>query len=170
MSAKKNLTVQELSEKFGFKISEKDLEPEIDKDSGYLDQMADLSQLIDSEKKKNAAEQPEKQPEAEEPEKEETFAELFESRGVVAGSENPEQKRDPEGKKKSKLVELDDSKDFGAYFNLASAKIEDKDKIMIPDEDYQPFEVSEEELKDKKNISFHGFDDLAKAFGGKKRK
>ena len=169
MSAKKNLTAKELSEKFGFNISEKDLEPEIDKDSRFLNQMADLSQLIDTKKEKAAEKQPEKQPEAE-PEKEETFAELFESRGVVTESEKTEQKPNPDGKKKSKLVEFDDSKDFGAFFNLASAKIEDKDKITIPDEDYQPFEVSEEELEDKKNLSFHGFEDLAKAFGGKKKK
>lgn len=166
MSAKKNLTAKELSEKFGFKISEKDLEPEIDKDSRFLNQMADLSQLIDTKKEKSSEKQPVKQPEPEQ-EKEETFAELFESRGVVA---DPEKTQQPEDRKKSKLVEFDDSKDFGAFFNLASAKVEDKDKISIPDEDYQPFEIPEEELKDKKDLSFHGFDDLARAFGGKKRK
>ena len=169
MSAKKNLTAKELSEKFGFKISEKDLEPEIDKDSRFLNQMADLSQLIDTNEKKTSLPAEDKQPEVE-PEKEKTFAELFESRGVVTTSAEPEKKQTSAEKKKSKLVDLDDSKDFGAYFNLSSAKVEDKDQVTLPDEDYQPFEVTEDELEGKKNVSFHGFDDLAKAFGGKKRK
>ena len=41
MCAKKNLSAKDLSEKFGFQISEKDLEPEIDKDSRYLNQRGD---------------------------------------------------------------------------------------------------------------------------------
>lgn len=169
MSAKKNLTAKELSEKFGFQVSDKDLEPEIDKDSKFLNQMADLSQLIDANEKKTPPPAEEKQPEAE-PEKEQTFAELFEARGAVTESAQPDKKQAPAEKKKSKLVDLNDSNDFSAYFNLASAKVEDKDQVTLRDEDYEPFEVSEEDLEDKKNVSFHGFDDLAKAFGGKKRK
>ena len=68
MSAKKNLTAKELSEKFGFQVSDKDLEPEIDKDSRFLSQMADLSQLIDTTEKKSAPPAEKKEPEKE-PEK-----------------------------------------------------------------------------------------------------
>lgn len=168
MSAKKNLTAKDLSEKFGFQISEKDLEPEIDKDNRYLNQMADLSSLIEKDAKQK--QEPEVKPEEKPEPEEKTFAELFESRGAVTTPEKEAEKKNGEEKRKSKLVEYDDSKDFGAFFNLSSAKVEDKDRITLPDEDYQPFELPEEDLNGKKDLSFHGFDDLAKAFGGKKRK
>ena len=71
MCAKKNLSAKDLSEKFGFQVSEKDLEPEIDKDSRYLNQMADLSGLIAEQERtaeKNVESEPEKKPEKAAPE------------------------------------------------------------------------------------------------------
>ena len=60
MCAKKNLSAKDLSEKFGFKISEKDLEPEVDKDCGFLNRMADLSGLVDEPEKPAKASKEEK--------------------------------------------------------------------------------------------------------------
>ncbi len=169
MCAKKNLSAQDLSEKFGFQISEKDLEPEIDKDSKYLNQMADLSDLIAEERERAVAAKP-SAPEAgtKEPEKEPTFAELFESRGSVAAVREDEPPKPAPKREKNKLVNEEDDMDFGRLFNMSSAKVVDKDKLTLPDEDYEPFEISEEKMPE--NSSFHGFDDLAKAFGGKKKK
>jgi len=169
MSTKKNLSAKDLSEKFGFDISEKELEPQIDKDSKYLNQMADLSQLIEEKQPENKGKKTPDEP-AEEKAPEPSFAELFESRNKVV-THTEDAKPLPETKKNSsKLVECDDNMDFGKLFNMSSAKIEDKDKISLPDEDYQPFEMPENELDGKKNVSFHGFDDLAKAFGGRKKR
>ena len=167
MCAKKNLSAKDLSEKFGFQISEKDLEPEIDKDSRYLNQMADLSGLI-AEQERAAAETVEPEPEKK-PEKEPTFAELFESRGSIASAREVTAEPEQPEKAKNKLVNEDDDMDFGRLFSMSGAKVVDKDKLALPDEEYEPFEMSEDAMSGS-GTSFHGFDDLAKALGGKKRR
>lgn len=167
MCAKKNLSAKDLSEKFGFQVSEKDLEPEIDKDSRYLNQMADLSGLI-AEQERTAEKKVESEPEKK-PEKEPTFAELFESRGSVAAVEEKTAEPEPREKTKNKLVNEDDDMDFGRLFSMSGAKVVDKDKLALPDEEYEPFEISEDAMSGG-GTSFHGFDDLAKALGGKKKR
>ena len=153
MCAKKNLSAKDLSEKFGFKISEKDLEPEVDKDCGFLNQMADLSELVEEPKKPAKASKEEKPAE---PEKEPTFAELFEGRGAITEVKEEEPVPAPKAKKEKRIV------------NMSTAKVVDKDKIVMRDEDYAPFEINEDEMPSQ--TSFHGFDDLAKAFGGGKKR
>ena len=59
--------------------------------------------------------------------------------------------------------------DFGRLFSMSGAKVVDKDKLALPDEEYEPFEMSEDAMSGS-GASFHGFDDLAKALGGKKRR
>lgn len=166
MCAKKNLSAKDLSEKFGFKISEKDLEPEVDKDCGFLNQMADLSELVEKPEKPAKAS---KEDAPAEPEKEPTFAELFEGRGAITEvKEEEEPAPAPKAKKERRIVDEDDSMDFGKLFNMSTAKVVDKDKVVMRDEDYAPFEINEDEMP--KQTSFHGFDDLAKAFGGGKKR
>ncbi len=165
MCAKKNLSAKDLSEKFGFKISEKDLEPEVDKDCGFLNQMADLSELVEEPEKPAKAS---KEDAPAEPEKEPTFAELFEGRGAITEVKEEEPAPAPKAKKEKRIVDEDDSMDFGKLFNMSTAKVVDKDKVVMRDEDYAPFEINEDEMP--KQTSFHGFDDLAKAFGGGKKR
>ena len=165
MCAKKNLSAKDLSEKYGFKISEKDLEPEVDKDCGFLNQMADLSELVEKPEKPAKAS---KEDAPAEPEKEPTFAELFEGRGAITEVKEEAPAPAPKAKKEKRIVDEDDSMDFGKLFNMSTAKVVDKDKVVMRDEDYAPFEINEDEMP--KQPSFHGFDDLAKAFGGGKKR
>lgn len=127
--------------------------------------MADLSELVEEPKKPAKAS---KEDAPAEPEKEPTFAELFEGRGAITEVKEEEPAPAPKAKKEKRIVNEDDSMDFGKLFNMSTAKVVDKDKIVMRDEDYAPFEINEDEMP--KQTSFHGFDDLAKAFGGGKKR
>lgn len=172
MCARKNLSAQDISEKFGVKISEKDLQPEVDKDNRFAKQFASLDALLELENKKqsSAAKQESRRNADDEVQNkstakntagkvfvetaEESFAELYE-KSILAESDKEEPEKDRKntaGKIKqrvsfAKLEHNDDGNDaedddFGKYFNLDAAKVSDKDSVQLSDAEAKPFDLS----------------------------
>lgn len=167
MSAKKNLSAKDLSEKFGVPVSEKDLTSENKENNRGLNRLGDLSEL---NVKENFQDLPEEVPapmeEKNDPEDEKSFAELFESRGVVLPGESVRMDESP--KRTENRFVCEEETDFGKLFNLSKATVEDKDSVALSDEDSAPFELADGETDG--NGLFHGFQDLPGERKGKKRR
>lgn len=172
MCAQKKLSARDISEKFGVKITEKDLEPEVDKDNHFAKQFASLESLLELENKNNSSkdkkhltEKPDIKPENVSVKKStekvfveecsDSFKDLYE-KSIYAGDVPEKAEDSPRGGEKIKnRISLSrqtpgeeemspDDDDFSKYFDLDSAKVADKDSVRLSDEEAKPFEISEE--------------------------
>ena len=77
-----------------------------------------------------------------------------------------------EQEKQLKIHSSEDDSDFGKYFNMASAKVSDKDSIELSEEEAEPFEISEEAATSSsvRKQTFHTFAAFEEAFSTKNKR